>query len=574
LITYKIFKFILLCFTWFTVGYAQTGYRIDSLPNEEVVLSSNDSVFVTGEVLYYKMYSLLYNKTLCTISKIGYVELINDQKQSLFKHKLILNNGLASGDFFIPSNASTGHYKLVGYTKLTNTSNVSPFYQKDIYIINPYIVNIYNKQDLGPDVIHINKQETVAQKINNNAPVKIILDSNVYNIRSLVSIKIDNQLFNKYGNYSLSVHKVNPIKVQNTSSKIEYPIIKNEKDVKVISIRGEVISGVVKSRMTDVAVPNVNVAFSIPGNYYVFKNVKTDEEGRFYVSLHENYKDTEAIIQVMDIHNQDYKIVMDENVFPFYENLSFQKVHLNPNIKDWLVNKSIYNQLENAYLDSKKDSIIESPLPKLFYGSPSITYFLDDYTRFPTLKETFVEVIQDAGVRRNNKSFSFKVFNYDSERDINYFKDSDPLVLFDGVLIQNSDNILDYNVNNIEKISVVSGIYFYGPSVFNGIIDIVSKKRDFSLPDNGNDIVKFNLPAPQELKFYYQPDYGNRENNLKRIPDFRTQLLWKPNIRLDSKTLPIQFYTSDVTGIFEIELDGFTFKGDHLNSKFYFEVKE
>ncbi len=545
------------------------------LPNENVYLNVNSDVFLSGESLYYKLYSLLDTNQPSNISKVAYVELLGKDGLSLFKHKLRLEDGIGYGDFFIPSEVVTGQYKIVAYTNWMN-NNPNRFYQKDIYILNPYLQ--YNNFE-DDKTINIQIDETREDKLKfENRDIQIETKSKVFKTRSLVSVDLKNSIGGDFydGNYSLLVRKVDPLKIQNSLNIEKKPQFNNINFQSFPEIRGEIISGIVKSKINDSLVPNIIVTLSIPGKNYIFKNVKTDKNGRFILILSENYKDSKGIIQILDDNKEDFKIILDDKSFKFYSSLTFQKINLNANIKDWLLEKSIYNQIESIYYRFKKDSVIYRKPPPLFYGKASVEYLLDDYTRFPTLKETFVEVVQAAAIRRDDNIFKFKVFNYDELRSnyFNYSESLEPLVLFDGVVIQAGETIIDYNAKNIEKINVVRGIYFNGPSVFNGIIDIRTKNGDFSIPSNGNNILDVSLKEPENKKLYYEPDYKTKTDNLKRIPDYRTQLLWQPNLFLNSNKETLEFYTSDVEGIFEILLDGFTLKGKHIISKQYIEVKK
>lgn len=70
-------------------------------------------------------------------------------------------------------------------------------------------------------------------------------------------------------------------------------------------------------------------------------------------------------------------------------------------------------------------------------------------------------------------------------------------------------------------------------------------------------------------KAYYKQEYISDKNT--RIPDYRTQLLWNPAINTTSSE--ITFYTSDVIGLFEIIIEGFTNEGKPLSIKELIEVK-
>src|SRR6056297_470079 len=112
---------------------------LENIPQEKVYLHTNTNFVFTGEYLYYQLYNLLpKSEELSSISKIGYVDLINEGGIPIFQHKLILIDGVASSEFFVPADVPSGNYKLVGYTNwIKNFPN--SLFTKDITILNPYL---------------------------------------------------------------------------------------------------------------------------------------------------------------------------------------------------------------------------------------------------------------------------------------------------------------------------------------------------------------------------------------------------------------------------------------------------
>ncbi len=82
------------------------SFSESTIPQENVFLHFNTSLLVSGESIYYKIYCL-NGKTekLSTLSKMAYVELIDSDYKSIFKHKIKLEDGVGFGDFFIQSNS-------------------------------------------------------------------------------------------------------------------------------------------------------------------------------------------------------------------------------------------------------------------------------------------------------------------------------------------------------------------------------------------------------------------------------------------------------------------------------------
>ena len=95
--------FILIIFLNFSyLIFSQENIQIANISQERIFVHQNTSFLITGEYLYYKVYCL-NNETngLSNFSKIAYIELINSDRNTIFKHKIILKNGVGNGDYFI-----------------------------------------------------------------------------------------------------------------------------------------------------------------------------------------------------------------------------------------------------------------------------------------------------------------------------------------------------------------------------------------------------------------------------------------------------------------------------------------
>ena len=83
----------------------------------------------------------------------------------------------------------------------------------------------------------------------------------------------------------------------------------------------------------------------------------------------------------------------------------------------------------------------------------------------------------------------------------------------------------------------------------------------------------FKLPPLIKQKQYYRPDYSNKEVQA-RIPDYRIQLFWEPNVQFSGGSYSTTFYTSDVSGTYEISIEGFSEEGNYILSKDFFKVSD
>lgn len=556
--------------------------NLNEFPQEKVYVHFNTTFLVAGESLFYKIYCLNADTNkLSNLSKIAYVELINSDRNTIFKHKIILKSGLGKGDFFIKASIPSGNYKLIAYTQWMRNKGETTFFQNDVTIINPFRANkrLTVKTENDQDTIIRNSGfakdnfKPIIKPIKNEF-IGLYTNKKTFGKREKVSLSIKGLKSNlSHGNYSISVKKVNAVDAPsktNSKSFIDKNQVKESIKGSIFflpELRGEIISGSVYFKNTNTTVPNVKVALSIPNKNSIFKIATTNKFGVFYFNINETFNGLNAIIQVIEPKKHDLSIEINKYEPPNYSDLVFNDFILTPELNDLILKKSISNQIENAYYSVKKDSIQPVKFNTPTYEVKAKTYNLNDYTKFKTLKETITEVVDAVYLLQKNREHTFHVKFYNNINQNNLL----PLVLIDGVIIQNHNSIMDYNARSIKSIKVVRDKYIYGGQLFNGIIAIKTLNGDFNLSTEGSYVKKIELEKPQINKSYFKQEYRN--SNLGRIPDFRNQLLWHPNLTLNSEEHKISFYTSDNTGNYEISLEGFTENGKPVTIKEFITVK-
>ncbi len=547
---------------------------ISVFPNEKVSLSINSSFLLAGELLQYKTYNLDAANKGSKLSKIVYVSLRNENDSVVFSHKLKVENSIANADFFIPSTLKTGIYRLIGYTNFSRNNKQDSFFQKNIYIVNTFVKT--NEVPKATETVEVNfktiKPSIISEKKNNEDQIKITSNKTNYGFREKVMLNIEDTFGKVSDNFTLSVRKMDPIEISGTISDNASAISNGL--FYIPELRGELISGVVLSNGDGVSAANKTVSLTISGKNFIFKIAKTNANGRFFFSVTEGYNTEKSIIQLNEPSEETsrYAIIMDSKYFPIGKTIS-SNLKLNSNIKDWLQERGLQLQVENAYFDVKKDSILNNKVNPTFYNNLGTVFLLDDYTRFPTVKETFVEVVTLAAVRGSGTNSKFIVNNEYDPNKIAKFNDIPPLVLMDGIQIINNEDLINYNAREIESIRVVAQPYRYGSKIYSGIIAVETKKGNFTPAASNSYVETINLRSTVKQKDYYNTNYSEK-SSLSRIPDYRVQLFWQPNILLSSKSFKTSFFTSDVRGTYKIHLEGFTDQGSFISVEEYFNVSE
>ncbi|HLW31750.1 MAG TPA: hypothetical protein VKX40_05785 [Aequorivita sp.] len=543
---------------------------ISAFPMEKTDLFVNADLLLAGEALHYKTFVQDGQGKTSTLSKTAYVSLRNQNDSIIFTHKLQLINGVANGDFFLPSTLKTGVYKLIAYTNFSRNNVKDAFSQKAILLINPFVRTVKSASSENEINLTLTSEElpNPFDSEGTSVNIKLITDKFTYGVREKVKLTVENITGKNQGNYVLSVRKIEPVIA-------EIPASRNNaisSDLAFLpELRGELISGVVLSG-EKVPVANQVLSLTIPGKDYVFKMAKTDRHGRFYFSVDEAYQAENAVIQLNEegLESKDFQIIINEKRFDLSKGAP-SNLNLDPSLKKWVLERSVQLQIENAYFEAKRDSVFPPRLAPKFYDHLGKLFVLDDFTRFPSVRETFVEIISLAAIRGVGGSTRFLVNNEYDPKGLAKFSKIDPLVLLDGFQVLNNSELINYNARDIKSIRVVNQPYRYGPKLFSGIIAVETKQGDFIPLDLDGYSKTFKISPVERRKQYYSPTYNN-SNVLSRIPDYRVQLLWQPELKNEQSGF-ISFYTSDVSGVFQISLEGFTDEGVPISVKQFFKVK-
>ena len=554
-----------------------------AISQERIFVHYNTSLIFSGEYFYYKVYCLDANENnLSTFSKVAYVELISEEKNSVFKHKIKLNSGIGQGDFLVPNNVASGNYKLIAYTNWMRNGPLKNYFQQDIAIINPYQENQKGiLREPIKDSIQIAKtSDNTVQNTLNKAAIEVEneyltldIDQTKFKKRAPVRINLKSLKSSKAnGNYSLSVKKIdvisNPLKPTAEEfikdNKIDKGFKNENKLVFLPELRGDIISGKILDKVTRLPLASEKVVLSIPGQHYILKVATTNENGVLYFNMNEDYNADDALLQVIGKNKDAYIFELNDHNSDDYKNLHFNKFKIDEEMKDIILKRSVYNQIENAYFNIKSSTVksIDSVSP--FYGNLELVYKLDDYTRFSTVRETLVEIVSNLWAKKiKTDEYIFQMRGYDK-----YTEFFTPWVIVDGVLLQNHNDIMNYSSKKIKSISLLRDKYVYGGQTIEGVVVLETVDGDFHNSHKDSFIEKVKIFKPLPSKDYYNQVYANNsELNFDRIPDYREQLFWEPNITFKDREISYEFFTSDNTGSYEISLEGFTLTGNPISIK-------
>jgi len=320
-------------------------------------------------------------------------------------------------------------------------------------------------------------------------------------------------------------------------------------------------------------VSNKSVFLSTPTKDATFQFAKTDMEGRFCFNLPINEEVKDLIIQPEDVDGIG-TIRLDS---PFAEEyLPVDYISKGPNeaIPKYISNWSVNYQVAKIYESHTTGEPLYPPIPSLkskrFYGKPDIEVLMDDYIKLPVMPEVFFELTP--GVFLRNKKFEYTMSIADPVDNRIYEKP--PILFIDGVVINDPGIIASLDPEIVEKIDAVKGLYLVGDYMFFGLVNVITRAGDYSCVTLPDYAVRFRYRVVDPVMSFFSPDYSNTVLKNSRIPDFRNTLYWNPSVTPNEEgKARIEFWASDITGGYEVNIQGITTEGKQMSFTKIIKVK-
>jgi hypothetical protein len=113
-----------------------TKYNQNHL-HEKIYVHTDRSFYLCGEALWFKAYltNALNNHPL-GVSKVAYIELLNQLHQPVLQGKISMDSGFGNGSFLLPFSFTSGNYELRAYTNWMKNDSPDNYFKKNITIIN------------------------------------------------------------------------------------------------------------------------------------------------------------------------------------------------------------------------------------------------------------------------------------------------------------------------------------------------------------------------------------------------------------------------------------------------------
>jgi hypothetical protein len=545
--------------------------RVNSLklPWEEVCMHTDRNKYISGEDLWFSLYNIdAGSKTLFQGSIIAYVELLNPRGKAVVQGRFRLDGGRGAGSFLLPDTIRSGTYKIRAYTNWMKNFLPENCYVQNIDIYNPSSNETYLGNAESNEIIQEN------DTARDQPDLRISVDT-LFGRREKVILKI-NHVSNipiGEGSYDLSI-SVAPAEATSESSwKYFSPGISKDSQIYESETEGHYLSGRVEYRQGNDTTPSNFLYMSIQGKVAEFRYADIDSTGRFVFILPPDTKSRNLVLQpdhpennmVLEIDPSFSRVARTKNVVTY--NLTKPEMNLFSRLSFNYQASKIYglSSRKLAEINNNKDQKL-----RRFYGIPEMEIVLDDYVRLPSMQEVFFELLPGIILRTKKSGYEMKITNPMT----GVYYNEPPLVMIDGVIINDLTVLVDLDPDRVDKIEVVKTPYLIGDMILHGIVNVITRSGNFSDVTMPDYAVIMPYRVVERPYLFVAPDYSDGNLRFGRIPDLRNTLYWNPSIKTDSSgSAEVEFWTSDCPGLYRVSIHGVSDTGKSVTSYALFRVK-
>lgn len=507
-------------------------------PKELLWLTINKTTFFPSEYLYFNGYLLdAENLKASTVSQSIYIRLVAaDESYSKIK-RVSLRDGFGSGDWFISSDLATGSYTLQAYSQWMLNWPESIF-EQEIHIINPYANAKVSAEESSISTTSAidtsNHRFEIDVKASYTTKDSIALRIHKTRKGNLISLPV-----------SVSVHKIDelfepPVDLEfakSDSSRLGDTIYKPEH--RGSSIRFQLNQDYINPETAIITQQGTNQVFS--------KMVK--EGSTYYASLENLTTDYPIVLQEASKVSLENLVTFESLPSPDKRPLKSTFKALSEDQKPRLLQRSIYNQIENNYFEFRPDSVIVKPAKDFLSNLASKEYNLNEYNRFRSLKETIREIIPEVSV--NNYRGTETVAIKQIQTLPGYLP---ALLMIDGIQFTTSEDLFKVDATLVDYIRIYTDPIVYGGKTYAGALLMDGNSNQANYFKTGA-LVPESVLSESPKKYYNQTHLAD-----PNLPDFRTQLFWNPKMNIDSKKT-IRLTTSEVKGEYIVQIQGLDYNG-------------
>ena len=553
-----------------TLGALASGILAGAaVPVERIFVSTDRDVYIAGDAVWCSLTSLDGNGRYSNESAVSYLELVSASGTACTA-KIGLLEGRGAGSFRIPVTTPTGIYRLVAYTAVNAGEEGTP------WMAGSRLLTVYNTTSTarvpnGVELVDEPAYEALKRPVTapegalqlstrtrlpKGTKTALVLSNAGHKASVSLSVRHEDDLVPAVReNTPASFLKALPsdIRIKPGANPI------NEFDGEIVTAR---IKGALMEDVDSYAEATLSTAGD-PSSLYVGRAEGTDLI-RYYTS--NIYGNREIVCEVSKLDREGGYIDF-ESPFIQADAGELPKLLLSPSQRQDLVSRKAALRAEKALRIDTLTTFMTHRKDLLLGSVERRRYHLDDYTRFPSVREILVEFIPELSLKRVRDKWMMQLIISDAVQS-RFEKTDNILVMMDGVILSDLDLLLDFDAMLLEDVDIYMQTFVCGKVPFHGLVNFISKK---------NYVTALHFPANVRVVDFQGIAYPVAYNGA--VPegegqDLRQLLYWHPILNLDAGSdYRLEFTTPGYAGRFKAVAEGFTEDGTPVYQEFTFDVE-
>ena len=516
-------KKILFCaFLMLAAGFSAAAGLV-----ERTYVCTDRHSYVAGEDVFCSVFCFDGGSgSLSDFSSVAYVELISPEGSAV-RVKMALQDGRGAGRLRLPSTLPTGNYRLIAYTAL-NRNEEDMDYFRGSRVISVYNTLSASRQDsVVPDGDAATAAvEGTGRPYGAAAPAGLVMEqrgdslflrnSGTECLDFCLSLSISDALPDPEGPGLADFLE---------ACSGDRATLRTDAKLSIPEYEGEIVSIRVPAMYS-----GVTAVLSGPGLRNDIYSSTVDSTGLVSFYTGNIYGDRDLVFELnsRDV-NDDFSLeVLSPFASPELDRDGVPELHLNGSVAEDLKRRSVAMQISRHFgIDEYMDSLQLRP-DLLFKGGAMTVYEMDDYTRFPTMRETIVEYVREVHIRRQDGEPVLKIVPGKSFESYSSMLGGNALVLVDGVPVSEHGRVLDLNPALLRRICIYPYDVSTGSCIYSGVVNFISFR---------GDMAGLQFPGRVRILDFHGVTFpvtvgAAKEDSLS--PDYRYTRIWQPLLHLEA----------------------------------------
>ena len=525
-------KKILFCaFLMLAAGFSAAAGLV-----ERTYVCTDRHSYVAGEDVFCSVFCFDGGSgSLSDFSSVAYVELISPEGSAV-RVKMALQDGRGAGRLRLPSTLPTGNYRLIAYTALNRNEEDMDYFR------GSRVISVYNTLSASrqESVVLDAASAAVAGK-DHSYGAAVEGKGRPYGAAAPAGLELEQRgdsLFLRNSGtecldfcLSLSISDALPdpegpgLADFLEARSGDRTTLRTDAKLSIPEYEGEIVSIRVPAMYS-----GVTAVLSGPGLRNDIYSSTVDSTGLVSFYTGNIYGDRDLVFELnsRDV-NDDFSLeVLSPFASPELDRDGVPELHLNGSVAEDLKRRSVAMQISRHFgIDEYMDSLQLRP-DLLFKGGAMTVYEMDDYTRFPTMRETIVEYVREVHIRRQDGEPVLKIVPGKSFESYSSMLGGNALVLVDGVPVSEHGRVLDLNPALLRRICIYPYDVSTGSCIYSGVVNFISFR---------GDMAGLQFPGRVRILDFHGVTFpvtvgAAEEDSLS--PDYRYTRMWQPLLHLEA----------------------------------------